>query len=112
MLAAGVGAPEGTFDSSAQPEAAWAHALVVFAGPGGDSDLPARLRARGMHVTAIDTKIGGYRHDVTRPVVANQLESDVSLGLYDAVFIATPGRDATAAAPTAAAAAPMCSCAR
>jgi hypothetical protein len=45
---------------------AWAEVLVVFAGEGGDRDLPACLRARGMSVTAVDTKQGGARHDACR----------------------------------------------
>jgi len=50
----------------------WASALVVFAGRGGDLDLPARLRARGLSVTAVDTKQGGARHDVLRAEVGDR----------------------------------------
>ena len=39
--------------------ATWATALIVFAGPGHSSDLAARLRARGVAVTVVDTKVGG-----------------------------------------------------
>ena len=70
--------------------AAWAEVLVVFAGEGGDRDLPACLRARGMSVTAVDTKQGGARHDVLRSEVGDALLRRVRRREFDAVFIATP----------------------
>ena len=68
----------------------WASALVVFAGPGGDLDLPARLRARGLSVTAVDTKQGGARHDVLRAEVGDALLRRVRRGDFEMVFITTP----------------------
>ena len=70
--------------------AAWAEVLVVFAGEGGDHDLPARLRARGLGVTAIDTKLGGARHDVLRSEVGDALLRRVRRREFDVVFVATP----------------------
>ena len=69
---------------------AWATALVVFAGPGHARDLAAQLRARGVRVDAVDTKVGGTAHDVLRPSVGGELLARVRRGEYDAVFIATP----------------------
>ena len=69
---------------------AWASALIVFAGPGHDDDLASSLRARGLHVDAVDTKLGGHDHDVTIPAVADALLSATASGRYDFVFIATP----------------------
>ena len=69
---------------------AWAEVLVVFAGPGGDRDLPARLRARGIGVTAVDTKLGGAGHDVLRPEVGDTLLRRIRRGDFDAIFVATP----------------------
>ena len=91
MARAGVGDPEAAHVASdPHPASAWASALIVFSGPGHEADLAARLRARGIHVRTIDTKVGGYRHDVTRQAVAEELISSVAAGLYDFVFIATP----------------------
>lgn len=91
MAAAGVGGAEiPHHPTHVGRDAAWSSALVVFAGPGHHDDLPARLRARGIHVEAIDTKIGGYRHDVLRDVVSRRLLSEVRAGVYDSVFVATP----------------------
>ena len=70
--------------------AAWADVLVVFAGPGGDRDLPARLRARGLGVVAVDTKLGGAGHNVLHPDVGDALLRRVRRGEFDAVFLATP----------------------
>ena len=70
--------------------AAWATALVVFAGPGHDADLAARLRARGIAVTVVDTKVGGAEHDVRRPGVGERLIERVRRGDYDVVFMAPP----------------------
>ena len=69
---------------------AWAEALVVFAGEGGDRDLPARLRARGIGVTVVDTLQGGARHDVLRSEVGDALLRRVRRREFDTVFIATP----------------------
>ena len=63
---------------------------MVFAGPGHEYDLATRLRARGTRVVVIDTKIGGYRHDLTRPAVAEALIHSVRALEHDFVFIATP----------------------
>ena len=68
----------------------WARALVVFAGPGSRTDLPSQLRRRGWEVTAVDTKLGGWSHDLTRKKVADRLVSWVGGGGFDLVFIATP----------------------
>ena len=69
---------------------AWATALVVFSGPGHDHDLAARLRARGIAVTVIDTKVGGSEHDVRRAGVGGRLLERVRRGDYDLVFAAPP----------------------
>ena len=69
---------------------AWASALIVFAGPGHDDDLASSLRARGLHVDAVDTKVGGHDHDVSVPAVADALVSATASGRYDFIFIATP----------------------
>ena len=69
---------------------AWASALIVFAGEGHDLDLAARLRARGVQVTAIDTKAGGASHDVLRGGLGPHLVARVRRGDFDIVFIATP----------------------
>jgi hypothetical protein len=70
--------------------AAWATALIVFSGPGHDADLAARLRARGVAVTVVDTKVGGAGHDVRRPSVGQRLITRVRRGDYDMVFAAPP----------------------
>ena len=70
--------------------APWGDVLVLFAGPGGERDLPARLRARGLAVTAIDTKRGGAGHNVLRPRTGDELLRRVRRGDFDAVFLATP----------------------
>ena len=70
--------------------AAWASVLIVFAGPGRHDDLAARLRARGIAVAAVDTKVGGVDHDVLRPEVGEALIARTRRGDFDAVFIATP----------------------
>ena len=36
-------------------------------------------RPRGIHVRTIDTKVGGYRHDVTRQAVAEELISSAAV---------------------------------
>ena len=69
---------------------AWATALIVFAGPGHESDLAARLRARGVAVTVVDTKVGGGEHDVRRQDVGERLVRRVRRGDYDVVFAAPP----------------------
>ena len=69
---------------------AWATALIVFAGPGHSSDLAARLRARGVAVTVVDTKVGGGGHDIRRPQVGQRLIDRVRRGDYDIVFAAPP----------------------
>ena len=69
---------------------AWATALIVFAGPGHESDLAARLRARGIAVTVVDTKVGGSEHDVRQPRVGQRLIDRVRRGDYDVVFAAPP----------------------
>lgn len=68
----------------------WATALIVFAGPGHSSDLAARLRARGVAVTVIDTKVGGGEHDVRQPRVGDRVIERVRRGDYDVVFAAPP----------------------
>ena len=92
MLRAGVGAAERDHvrQNPRAEHLPWGSVLVLFAGAGHDRDLPARLRARGLHVTAIDTKLGDYRHDVTQPAVSSSIINDIAGRAYDAVFIATP----------------------
>jgi hypothetical protein len=68
----------------------WATALIVFSGPGAEDDLASRLRARGVRVAAIDTKVGGHDHDVLRPAVGDAVAAQVAGGDFDMVFIATP----------------------
>ena len=68
----------------------WATALVVFSGPGHENDLAARLRARGVRVDVVDTKVGGAAHDVLRQDVGGRLIARTRRGEYDVVFIATP----------------------
>ena len=68
----------------------WATALVVFSGPGHACDLAARLRARGVRVDVVDTKVGGDAHDVLRQDVGARLIARTRRGEYDMVFIATP----------------------
>ena len=70
--------------------ATWATALIVFAGPGHSSDLAARLRARGVAVTVVDTKVGGAEHDVRRRGIGARLIARVRRGDYDVVFAAPP----------------------
>ena len=70
--------------------ATWATALVVFSGPGHENDLAARLRARGVRVDVVDTKVGGAAHDVLRQDVGRRLVARTRRGEYDVVFIATP----------------------
>ena len=70
--------------------ATWATALVVFSGPGHENDLAARLRARGVRVDIVDTKVGGAAHDVLRQDVGGRLVARTRRGEYDVVFIATP----------------------
>ena len=62
----------------------------MFAGPGSRTDLPSQLRRRGWEVTAVDTKLGGWSHDLTRKEVADRLVAWVGGGRFDLVFIATP----------------------
>ena len=69
---------------------AWASVLIVFSGPGHDLDLASRLRARGATIHEVDTKLGGHRHDVTRPAVADALISATASGQYHFIFVATP----------------------
>ena len=69
---------------------AWATALIVFSGPGHACDLAARLRARGVRVDVVDTKVGGDAHDVLRQDVGGRLIARTRRGEYDVVFIATP----------------------
>ena len=70
--------------------ASWATALIVFAGPGHSSDLAARLRARGVAVTVVDTKVGGSGHDVRQAHIGQRLIDRVRRGDYDVVFAAPP----------------------
>ena len=76
--------------ASLEHGAPWATALIVFTGPGHESDLAARLRARGVRVTVVDTKVGGAEHDVRRLGVGRRLIDRVRRGDYDIVFAAPP----------------------
>ena len=91
--------PAGAVDAAARRAAsrarrrsgtAWATALIVFAGPGHEHDLAARLRARGVAVTVVDTKVGGSDHDVRRAGVGGRLLERVGRGDYDLVVAAPP----------------------
>ena len=65
--------------------------LLVFAGGAVDSHaLLWRLRAQGHDVTAIDTRLGGARHDVLRGDLGERLVRGVAAGDYDVVFAAPP----------------------
>ena len=65
--------------------------LVLFSGPDERQDgLPAASRRRGFHVTAIDTKVGGAQHDVTKSHVRASIEARVRACEFDAVFFGTP----------------------
>lgn len=95
----GFGSPAGAVDAAARRAAsrarrrsgtAWATALIVFSGPGHERDLAARLRARGVAVTVVDTKVGGSDHDVRRAGVGGRLLERVRRGDYDLVFAAPP----------------------
>ena len=88
QLAAAVAAPEP--DDRPRTAPCWAAALIVFSGEGHDLDLAARLRARGVHVEAVDTKAGGSAHDVLHGGVGRDLVARVQRGDFDIVFIATP----------------------
>ena len=64
---------------------------IVFAGDGeAEHALPRRLREQGHDVFAIDTKLGGWRHDVLRGDGAAWLVDAVRSGWFDAVFMAPP----------------------
>ena len=66
-------------------------ALVLFAGDDErEGGLPQALRRRGFSVTAIDIRIGGRAHDLTRAALRECIESDIRAGEYDAVFFGTP----------------------
>lgn len=65
--------------------------LVLFAGPRDRADsLEAYLRALGLRVVAIDTKIGGGDHDVGRRDVRERLLARARNGEFIAVFAAPP----------------------
>jgi hypothetical protein len=68
-------------DDAAQEEISrpWASALILFSGPATDTDLASRLRARGMRVVVVDTKVGGRDHDVLRREVADGLEAHIEV---------------------------------
>ena len=64
---------------------------VVFAGDGeAEHALPRRLRSRGHEVYAIDTKLGGWRHDVLRDDCGGWVVDATRSGWFDAVFLAPP----------------------
>ena len=75
----------------------WASALIVFSGPGTECDLASRLRARGMRVVVVDTKVGGRDHDVLRAEVGDAIVAQVARGEFNVVFIATPSGSYSAA---------------
>jgi hypothetical protein len=63
----------------------------LFSGDGDRLDgLPQRLRARGATVIALDTKVGGAAHDLTRQSVRVRVEARVRAGEFAAVFMGTP----------------------
>ena len=66
--------------------------LVIFSGPDeGDVGLPAALRRAGFdEVVAVDTKVGGGRHDVTKASVRAWIEARLRVGDFDAAFLGTP----------------------
>ena len=64
--------------------------LLVFSGPGeGEHSLMHQLRARGVNVLAIDTKIGGSAHDVLGPLGTDLVRS-IRAKVFHAVFLAPP----------------------
>ena len=81
---------EASTDQVDTTDTGWAKVLIVFAGPGSERDLAAHLRARGLHVVAIDTKQGGEQHNVLRPQPRRHLLDAVRRGDFTSVFIATP----------------------
>ena len=65
--------------------------LLVFAGAEEtEHALPRQLREAGHHVTAIDTRLGGARHDVLSGGLGQLLLRAVARGDYDVVFLAPP----------------------
>ena len=65
--------------------------LLAFAGDGEDAHaLQHLLRQRGHHVVALDTKQGGWRHDVLREEVGGWAVDAVAAGHFDCVFAAPP----------------------
>jgi hypothetical protein len=81
--------PDGARGAAHAPTA-WASALIIFAGPGAHDDLAAQLRARGIRVVAIDTKVGGQGHNVLHRHVRDGLIRQIRAREYDFVFMATP----------------------
>ena len=68
-----------------------ASVLIIFSGPGGRThSLGESLRALGFTVLEVDIKIGGEAMNVIRASVAEPIETAVSAGRYQAVFLATP----------------------
>ena len=64
---------------------------MLFSGPDERHDgLPAALRRLGFDVVALDTKVGGRQHDVTRADVRAAVEAQIRGGEFDAVFLGTP----------------------
>ena len=64
---------------------------VIFAGDcEAEHALPRLLRARGHEVIALDTKLGGWRHDVLRLDGGGWIVDAVASGWFDAVFLAPP----------------------
>ena len=65
--------------------------LLVFAGDGAaEHALQHLLRRRGHTVVALDTKQGGWRHDVLRDEVGGWAVDAVEAGMFDCVFAAPP----------------------
>lgn len=65
--------------------------LVLYAGPTERHDSMARiLRALGLRVVEIDTKVGGAAHDVTRKEVQEELLARIRAGEFAFVFAAPP----------------------
>ena len=65
--------------------------LLVFAGDGeAEHAIQYLLRQRGHTVVALDTKQGGWRHDVLRSEVGGWAVDAVEAGCFDCIFAAPP----------------------
>ena len=66
-------------------------ALVLFSGPGlAPTHLASALAAAGFETQAVDTLIGGARHDLTDDAVAGEYIRRIRAGHYSLVALGTP----------------------